>query len=101
MTPDVHARAHYWHHLTSQTASAIGAGAIGIGIGSILPRMPFGWPIAFLVLGIAIHGIGMVRTHRADAKAGLTPPLWFQAITWLCWVVLAALAVSASYLLSA
>lgn len=100
MTPDETVRSHYWQHFTSHTASAIGAGAIGIGIGSILPRMPFGWPIAFLVLGLAIHGIGMVRAHRADAKAGLTPPPWFQAITWLCWIVLVGLAAAAAYLLS-
>jgi hypothetical protein len=73
---------------------------IGIGIGSILPRMPFGWPIAFLILGVAIHSVGMVRTHRADAKSGSDPSLWFQAITWLCWIVLVGLAASASYLLS-
>ena len=98
MTPVENARAHYWHHLTSNTASAIGTGAIGIGIGSILPRMPLGWPSAFLILGIAIHGVGMVRTHRADARAGLTPPFWFQTITWLCWIILVGLAASASYL---
>ena len=98
--PHDHARAHYWHHLTSQTASAIGAGAIGIGVGSILRRMPIGWPIAFVILGIAIHGVGMVRTQRADAKAGLTPPFWFQAITWLCWMILVGLAASVSYLFS-
>lgn len=80
MTPDINARLHYWQHLTSYTASVIGAGVIGIGIGSILPRMPFGWPIAFLILGVAIHSVGMVRTHRADTKAGLTPPYGFRRL---------------------
>jgi hypothetical protein len=98
MTLVENARAHYWYHFTSNTASAIGAGAIGIGIGSILPRMPLGWPSAFLILGIAIHGVGMARTHRAGAKAGLTPPFWFQTITWLCCIILVGLAASVSYL---
>ena len=40
MTPVESARA-LLASFTSNTASAIGAGAIGIGIGSILPRMPW------------------------------------------------------------
>jgi Mn2+/Fe2+ NRAMP family transporter len=81
----------------TNTMSATGAGAIGLGIGTILPQpVPF-WAVFFLLSGIAIHGVAMLRAHRDDARMGMKAPLWSQIFNWLCWLVLFGLAGLAAY----
>ena len=75
------------------TLSGIGAALAGVGVGVWLSErlQPLMWLI--LAVGVAVHLIGMVGTHRLQNESGYAPSGLDQAAYWTCWLMIAALAV--------
>jgi hypothetical protein len=75
-------------------ASAGGAGILGAGVGALLLGS-FDADAARLVamgciaIGIVLHGWGMLARHRLES--GAAAPLAWNALYWLCWILLALL----------
>jgi hypothetical protein len=75
------------------TLSAVGAAVAGAGAGALLWKslLPFAW--AVLGIGLFSHLIGMVGVRQLLASAGYSPPLWQRLAYWLCWVIIAVIAI--------
>lgn len=70
-------------------AGGVGAGLIGAGLAWLLPAPARPPALALIVLGVLLHGWGMLEKRRLDA--GITVPRWSSVLYWSCWAVLAAL----------
>lgn len=97
MTTEQTLRESYSNRITAALASSTGAAAIGVGVASMMPKMPVAIAILFLLAGIGIHMVGMVIAHRADAKAMIAPPSWYQALAIVCWIALIGFAAFATF----
>ena len=72
----------------TETASTIGAGIIGFGLGTLLPNY-FGQYAAWIILvGLIMHSIGMYEL-RFKYKSNT----WTKILYWTCWIILFGLAV--------
>ena len=76
-------------HKRAELAGSAGAGVLGVGLGALLAQWVGPFAVLLLVLGVLLHGWGMVETHRLEA--GAASPAWSKALYWVCWVLLAAL----------
>jgi hypothetical protein len=74
----------------ADVASAMGAGLLGTAIGIFAAQALAQYALALLALGGLLHGWGMFAKHRLESNADL--PGWSNALYWLCWIALAALA---------
>jgi hypothetical protein len=78
----------------AEVTSGIGALALGVGLGALFSR----WlaPAAGLItaIGLILHAFGMWDKHRLDAIGETDNPLWVAALYWICWLLLAAVALS-------
>jgi hypothetical protein len=74
-------------------AGSVGAGVLGLGLGSMLGSW-FG-PVAvpLLLVGAALHGWAMLARRQRERAEGTEIPTWSVALFWLCWAVLLALGV--------
>jgi hypothetical protein len=75
-------------------AGSSGAGILGTGLGVLLTEFvppELAQPLAFalVVIGIVLHGWGMLEKRRLEA--GVSIPQWSKALYWLCWAALAVL----------
>jgi hypothetical protein len=71
-------------------ASDAGAGVLGIGgLGALLGQWVTRYVVLLVVLGMLLHGWGMVENRRLEMGAAI--PLWATAMYWLCWILLAGL----------
>jgi hypothetical protein len=70
-------------------AGSAGAGVLGAGLGALFAEWAAPFAVVLLVLGVLLHGWGMVEKHRLEA--GATAPSWSKALYWICWVLLALL----------
>lgn len=77
----------------AETTSAIGAGILGAGIGSLLGANLKPFAVVILVLGLVMHGWGMFDKHRIEADAPVPRVWWAELLYWICWVTLAVLLV--------
>lgn len=66
----------------------LGAGA-GAWFGEVLTR----YAVVLLVSGGLLHAVAMYGKHRLETLGGLAQPVWYRILYWLCWVLLATLAV--------
>lgn len=73
----------------SELASSTGAGVLGAGLGALLAEWVAAYALLLLLIGVLLHGWGMLEKHRLDAGGEI--PLWSTALYWLCWIVLATL----------
>jgi hypothetical protein len=73
----------------AELASSAGAGVLGAGLGALFATHAAGAAPALIVIGVAMHGWGMLERRRL--QAGLALPHWANALYWLCWAALAAL----------
>jgi hypothetical protein len=69
-----------------------GALVAGLGAGAIAARALAPLAVMLLIVGGIAHAIGMTGRHRIDRAMGPLPG-WFRALYWLCWFVIAAVAV--------
>jgi uncharacterized membrane protein YecN with MAPEG domain len=77
----------------AELTSSLGAGVVGLGIGVVLASRMRGLGVPVLVLGALFHAWGMTDKHRQEAKAGVVNVWWSMLLYWMCWLLLAALAV--------
>lgn len=73
--------------------STVGAGVAGLGGGIVLAEQlaSFGWWL--LGVGAFVHFSAMIGKHRLERRSGYRPTRWEGAAYWLCWLLLAAVAV--------
>ncbi len=72
-------------------ASSVGAGLVGLGLGTWLAAQLSGIWFALLLIGVALHGWAMFAKHRAERWAAEQLPAWATAFYWICWVSLGVL----------
>jgi len=82
-------RAEVSRRQRAELAGSTGAGLLGAGLGALLAQWAAPFAVALLVLGVVLHGWGMVEKHRLEA--GAKSPAWSKALYWVCWVLLAVL----------
>jgi hypothetical protein len=78
----------------AELTSGIGALVLGIGIGALFAPMLRTTAVAVTLTGLALHSFGMWDKHRLEARAVPDSPPWVQAAYWICWIMLAILAVA-------
>ena len=75
----------------AELAGSAGAGVLGAGLGAFFAQWAAPFAVPLLLLGVLLHGWGMVEKRRLEA--GATLPSWPKALYWICWVLLAILIV--------
>jgi drug/metabolite transporter (DMT)-like permease len=76
-------------HKRAELAGSAGAGVLGAGLGALFAQWAAPFAVVLLVLGVLLHGWGMVEKRRLEA--GATSPAWSKALYWVCWILLAIL----------
>ena len=79
----------------AETTSSLGAGLLGAGIGSTFPGTLGRIGIPLILLGAAMHGWGMFDMRRMEASR--VRPAWSAVLYWVCWLLLAGLAVRLAF----
>jgi hypothetical protein len=77
----------------AELLSTVGAAVLGAGLALMLERWLAGFGTALLVAGLATHGWGMYARRRLEKASEVPRASWEDALYWLCWAALAALAV--------
>lgn len=76
----------------AEIASSFGAGVLGFGLGALASPYLAGMVAPVLLVGALLHGWGMFDKHAIEQGAGRQETWWMKFLYWLCWIVLAALA---------
>lgn len=73
----------------AELISAVGALALGVGLGALFPRW-FGPAAGVIVfVGLLLHAFGMWDKHRLESMGQPRHPLWVVVLYWTCWFLLA------------
>ena len=73
----------------AELTSGIGAVALGVGLGALLPQW-FSQSAGLIVFaGVLIHAFGMWDKRRLEAQAHVETGPWVVALYWVCWLLLA------------
>ena len=75
----------------AELAGSTGAGVLGVGLGALSAQWTGAYATLLLVMGVLLHGWGMLEKQRLQAGADV--PLWSTVLYWACWVILAVLLV--------
>lgn len=74
---------------SAELLSTLGAGVLGAGIALLIPNLLASYAIPILLIGLAMHSVGMVQM-RAHEKQSNSPRVWWmEALYWFCWLALA------------
>lgn len=68
--------------------SGTGALVLGIGLGALVPRAVGVYAVPVLVVGILLHGWGMLDKHRLESRQATERVWWVELLYWLCWASL-------------
>lgn len=68
--------------------SGTGALILGIGLGALVPRAVGAYAVPILVVGILLHGWGMLDKHRLESRQAIERVWWVELLYWLCWASL-------------
>ena len=77
----------------SELASSFGAGLVGGGLGLLTASYVANLALPILLAGALMHAWGMYDKHALERDLGRPEAPWMKALYWLCWLVLAGLAV--------
>jgi len=77
----------------AELLAAAGIFLLGLGVGAWYADALTGYVVLLLILGGACHALGMYAKHRLETAHGVRLPAWYRALYWVCWVLLAALAI--------
>ena len=73
----------------AELTSGIGAVALGVGLGALLPQW-FSQSAGLIVFaGVVTHAFGMWDKRRLEAQAHVETGPWVVALYWVCWLLLA------------
>jgi hypothetical protein len=73
----------------AEFAGSTGAGVLGLGIGALLAEWAAPYALFLVIVGILLHGWGMLEKRRLEAGSAVPP--WSNALYWLCWIGLGIL----------
>jgi hypothetical protein len=72
-------------------ALTLGAMVLGAGLAGDFPDTVRDFAVPLLGVGLVVHGAGMTLKQRLESRDG--PSAWWERfLFWLCWVLLAGLA---------
>ena len=74
-----------------QSASSLGAGILGLGLGILVSRWLGAWTPFLIAAGLFIHGWGMYKLHYSGNSTWANLPGWLKISVGVCWLVLAGL----------
>ena len=74
-----------------QSASSLGAGILGLGLGILVSRWLGAWTPFLIAAGLFIHGWGMYKLHYRGSASWSKLPGWLKISVGVCWLVLAGL----------
>lgn len=78
----------------AELTGGIGAGVLGAGLGlAFAVQLSQHW-VAISIVGLLLHAWGMFDKHQLEKKGNTVIPLWGTAAYWICWLMLAALAIA-------
>lgn len=72
-----------------ELVSVLGVGVIGFGLGALFAVSIGQYAYQIILAGILVHGIAMYNIHSGNKEE--RP--WVKLLYWLCWAILAGLAV--------
>lgn len=73
------------------SASSLGAGILGLGLGILLSNWLDAWTSYLVAAGLFIHGWGMYKLHYGGASSWSKLPGWLKVSVGTCWLALAGL----------
>ena len=76
----------------ANTASGVGAALIGASVGVWFHNELLRYFLPILIVGLALHSVGMYDWHRTVRRSAAQPSLWMRTLYVACWISLAALA---------
>ena len=82
----------------AQSASALGAGVLGFGLGAKWGIVATQYSIYIIVIGVILHSVGMYLTQMksiSDPANKMAKILWYSA--WLCLILVAILMIYLLY----
>ena len=77
----------------AELTSVVGVLVLGLGLGATLSRWVGPTAAPIIILGIAIHAVGMRDKHRLESEGEARRAGWIVALYWACWLLLAVLLV--------
>ncbi|WP_454656220.1 hypothetical protein [Bosea beijingensis] len=77
----------------SELAASFGAGLVGGGLGLLAASYVADLALPMLLAGTLMHAWGMYDKHTLERDLARPEAPWMKALYWLCWLVLAGLAV--------
>jgi hypothetical protein len=75
----------------AELLSTLGAAVLGGGIALALQRWLVNLVLPMLVIGVAVHAIGMFDKHRTETAGNFRRAAWENTLYWVCWATLGAL----------
>ncbi len=75
----------------AEVTSGIGAGVLGAGLALLLPAAVAAYALPILILGMLMHGWGMLDKHRLETTHDAPRPRWAEVLYWGCWLALVGL----------
>ncbi len=75
----------------AESTSGVGAAVLGVGVGAYFAETFQRLSLPILLLGLLMHGWGMIDKNRLESTTGLRAPWWATALYWLCLVILIGL----------
>jgi hypothetical protein len=75
----------------AESTSGVGAAVLGVGVGSYFADTLQQLSLPILLLGLLMHGWGMMDKNHIESTTGLRSPWWAAALYWLCLVSLIGL----------
>lgn len=86
--------AHLRRLKTADVTSGLGALILGVGLGAIFATRLSRMALVLSGTGAVLHAVGMWEKHRLEALPGGRRPWWVSGLYWLCWLLMAAGAIS-------
>ena len=74
----------------AELLASLGAGLLGAGVALVAPAWLRGYAMPLLLVGLALHGVGMSLKYRLETRDGPPAP-WERALFWGCWAGLGGL----------
>ena len=77
----------------AELVGSVGAGVLGAGLALLFRDALAVLAVPLLVIGGAMHLLGMYQKHHLDASEAAAGPRWVAWAYWTCWLLLFGLGV--------